>query len=61
MPAQDRRWGDEKRRPPLPREQTTQEGQQRPVGWREPRSPRLAAEDGELVAQHQDLDVFDCV
>ena len=39
-------------------QQPGQRGQDRPVGPRQPRSPGLALEHGDLVAQDQDLGVL---
>jgi hypothetical protein len=55
VPAKDCLGGDEERRPPLPRDQLRQRGDERPIGSVEARTGDLSAEDGELVAQHQDL------
>jgi hypothetical protein len=40
---------------------TGEGGHDRPVGPRQPRCPDLALQDGDLVAQHQDLAVLDTV
>ena len=63
VPAQERARGDDQGqlaaarggRPP------GQGGQDRPVGPRQPGCSDLALQDGDLVAQHQDLGVLDVV
>jgi hypothetical protein len=58
VPAQQRLWSDEEAGPPGSGEYTADGGQQRPVGKFELGAGGLAAEHGELVAQHQDLQVL---
>ena len=58
MPAQDRLGGDEERRPTLPWHEPGQGGDERSVGPGEPGSCDLAAQDGQLVAEHQDLRIL---
>jgi len=41
-----------------PRQDATDRGKQRPVGGLRPGTWSLAAQDRELVAQHQDLEVL---
>jgi hypothetical protein len=58
MPAQQRIRLDQEARSAVAWQDTADRGEQRPVGGLEPGSWDLAAKDGELVAQHQDLKVF---
>src|SRR6266700_6237757 len=58
VPAQDRIRGDKEARPARARERAAQHRQERTVGGLELRSLDLAAQHGELVAEHGDLDVF---
>ena len=58
VPAQDRLGRDEERRPALPWHEPGQGGDECPVGPAEPGSCDLAAQDGQLVAEHQDLGVL---
>ena len=58
MPAQDRLGRNEERRPPLAWHQLRQRGDERPVGPGEAGTGDLAAEDGQLVAKHEDLGVL---
>ena len=55
VPAQQRVGLDEEAGPHRPGQHAADRGQQRPVSGLEPGSWDLAAKDGELVAQHQDL------
>jgi hypothetical protein len=57
VPAQQRVGLDDEARPAGPG-QDAADREQRPVGGLEPWSWGLAAQDGELVAEHQDLKVF---
>ena len=57
MPAQDRFAGDEERCPPLPWHQPRQGGDECPVRPGEAGTGALAAQDGELVTEHEDLAV----
>jgi hypothetical protein len=57
-PVQQRVGLDEEAGPHRPGQHAADRGQQRPVSRLEPGSWDLAAKDGELVAQHQDLKVF---
>jgi hypothetical protein len=61
MPAQQRLGLDEEARPAGSRQDAADRSEQRPVGGLQPGSWGLAAEDGELVAQHQDLEVLGSV
>jgi hypothetical protein len=58
VPAQQRVGLDEEAGPAGPGQDAADRGEQRPVGGLEPWSWGLAAQDGELVAEHQDLKVF---
>jgi hypothetical protein len=57
-PAQDRLGRDEERRPALPRHQSGQGRDDCPIGPAEPGAGDLAAQDGELLAKHQNLRVL---
>jgi hypothetical protein len=57
VPAQQRLRLHEEARPAGPGQHAADRGQQRPVGGLQPESWDLAAQDGELVAEHQDLKV----
>jgi hypothetical protein len=58
MPAQQCPRADREDRPPVSRQNATKRRQQQPVRLAQPRSPRLAAQDRQLVAQHQDLQLL---
>jgi hypothetical protein len=58
MPAKDRLWRDEERRPPLPWHQPGQDCDQCPVRPRELGPSYLTAKDSQLLAEHQDLRVL---
>jgi hypothetical protein len=58
MPAQQRLWRDEKARPEVSGQDTTDRGEQRAVGGLEPRAWNVAAEHDELVAKNKDLKVL---
>jgi hypothetical protein len=58
VPAKDRLRRDEKRRPPLPGDQLRQRGDEGPVRPPEAGTGDLAAQYGELVAQHEDFGVL---
>jgi hypothetical protein len=58
MPAQQRLRLDEAPRPARPRQDPAQRGEQGAVGGLEPGSRDLAAQCGQLVAKHQDLQVL---
>lgn len=58
MPAKDRLWRDEERRPPLPWHQPRQDCDQCPVRPRELGPSYLTAKDSQLLAEHQDLRVL---
>jgi hypothetical protein len=58
MPTEDRLGRDEERCPPLTWHQLRQRGDERPVGPGEAGTGDLAAEDGQLVAKHEDLGVL---
>ncbi|MGD0985339.1 MAG: hypothetical protein ABSA65_16230 [Acidimicrobiales bacterium] len=55
MSLEDRLWRDELRAPPFTRNKVRQQCHQRTIGPGELRSLCLASENGELVAQHEDL------
>ena len=55
VPAQDRLGGDEEGSPALPWHETGQGGDECPVGPRESGPTDLAAQDGQLVAEQEDL------
>jgi hypothetical protein len=55
MPAKDRLGRDEERRPPSGRHERRQGGDERPVREEEARTANLTAEDGELLAEQEDL------
>jgi hypothetical protein len=57
VPAQQRLWLDEKAGPAGPWQQAADGGEQGTVGGLQPGSWDLAPQDGELVAEHQDLQV----
>lgn len=58
MPAQDRGWRDEQPGPTVHGQQADKRSVQCPVGPEHPWSRTAAVQDGELVAQHEDLDVL---
>jgi hypothetical protein len=58
VPAQDRGWRNEKTDPAVAGESVDESGDQCPVGPGDSSSPGLAVQYGELVAQHEDLDVL---
>ena len=58
VPAQDRLGSDEERRPTLPWHESGQGDDERPVGPGETGSGDLAAEDSQLLAEHQDLGIL---
>jgi hypothetical protein len=58
VPAQDRLWADEERSPVFSRNKTGQEGDEGPVGPAESGTGDLAAQHGQLVAEHEDLSVL---
>ena len=58
VPAKERLGPHTEGRPPLPRQQPAQRGEPRPIGQFEVGPRLVAAQDLELVAKHQDLDVF---
>src|ERR1039458_9718015 len=57
-PAQDRLWADEERSPVFSRNKTGQEGDEGPVGPAEAGTGDLAAQHGQLVAEHEDLSIL---
>jgi hypothetical protein len=61
VPAQQRLRLHKAARPARPGQHAADRGQQRPVGGLQPESWDLAAQDGELVAEHQDLKVFGAI
>ena len=58
VPAQECRGGNEERRPSRSGKDPAKTGEHYPIGWLVADAPDLAAQDLELVAQHQDLDVL---
>jgi hypothetical protein len=58
MPAQQGLGRDQEARPAGPGQHAADRGQQGAVGGLKPGSWGLAAQDGELMAQHQDLKVL---
>jgi hypothetical protein len=58
MPAQQRAWSDQPCVAQLARRVKGCRREQSPVSRTEPRSAHLAAENLELVPQHQQLEVF---
>ena len=58
VPAKQRLGPDAECRPPLPWQKPAQHGEPGPVGRLEARPRLLAAQDLELVAQYQDLDLL---
>jgi len=58
VPAQQGLELDEEARPAGPGQDAADRREQGPVGRLQPGSRRLAAQDGELVAQDEDLEVF---
>ncbi len=58
MPAQDRLWSDEEHRPAVTTQHPRERAQERAVGGFEARTRDLALQDRELMAQHEDLDIF---
>jgi hypothetical protein len=58
MPAKQRLGLDKEARPSGPGQDAADRREQGPVGRLQPGSRRLAAQDGELVAQDEDLEVF---
>jgi hypothetical protein len=58
VPAQDRDWRNENTDPAVAGESVDESGDQCPVGPGDSSSPGLAVQYGELVAQHEDLDVL---
>jgi hypothetical protein len=57
VPAQQRRRRDQEDRPPLPRQQLRQGGQQHPIRVPVSRAAHLPAQDRELMPQHRDLNL----
>jgi hypothetical protein len=58
VPAKNRLGRDEERRPPLSGDQLGQRGDERPIRPGEAGTGDLPAQDGQLVAQHEDLRVL---
>jgi hypothetical protein len=58
VPAQQRLWGDQQAGPAGPGQRAADRGKRGAVGGLQPRSWNLAAQDSELVAQDQDLQVL---
>ena len=61
MPAQQGLGLDEEARPVSPGQDAADRSEQRPVGRFEPGACDLAAEHGELVTQHQNLQVLGAI
>jgi hypothetical protein len=57
VPAQQRLRPHKEARPAGTGQHAADRGEQRPVGGLQPESWDLAAQDGELVAEHQDLKI----
>ena len=57
-PAEDGLWRYKEAVPPLTRDETREQSDQRTVGPAEAGAPDLAAEHGQLVAQDEDLGVL---
>jgi hypothetical protein len=58
VPAQQRLGRDQEARPAGAGQHAADRGEQRPVGGLEPGPRDLAAQDGELLAQDQDLEIL---
>src|ERR1035437_7389049 len=58
VPTEDRLGRDEERAPTLSRHKTSEEGDECTIGPGETRTVDLAAEYGQLMAEHQDLRVL---
>jgi hypothetical protein len=58
MPTQDRVRSDEEDRPAITAEHASERGEDRSVLRFEARSGDLALQDGELMAQHEDLEIL---
>ena len=58
MPTQDRVGSHEEDGPAVTAEHTRERGEDRSVGGFEARPCNLAVQHGELVAQHEDLDIL---
>jgi len=61
MPGQQRLRRDDQRRPPSARQQPARGREEETVGPRHPRSGLSPPEDGELVSEHDDLELFEVV
>jgi hypothetical protein len=61
MPPEQRGWRDEERAPARSRQQPTCCRKKDAIGRRQPRSPRLPTEDGQLVPEHDDLELLEVV
>ena len=58
VPGEDRLRPDEERSPALPRDEAGEQSDARPIRSGEARTAHLAAQHGQLVAQHQDLGIL---
>jgi hypothetical protein len=56
MPPEQRLGPDEESSPTLPPEEPAQPGEERSVSWPECGAGHLAAQDRDLVSEHDDLD-----
>ena len=59
MPTEQRVRRDEDRAPALARQDPTRGGEKRPIGGTQRWASELATNDGELVAEHQDLKLLE--
>src|SRR5207244_668944 len=58
MPTQDRVGLHQQDRPVVTTERTRERGEDRSITWLEARTRDLASQHSELMAQHEDLDIF---
>ena len=58
MPTQERRWRHEKQRPADARQASARSRQEQSVGRPKRRLPNVTAQDRQLVAEHDDLEVL---
>jgi hypothetical protein len=58
MPAQKRLWPHDQAASARRRQESRHCGKEGAIGWPEPRTSLLPAKHGQLVAQHEQLDVF---
>src|SRR5712691_7757036 len=59
MPAKQRRRSDDKRAPACSRQQTARGGEENSIGRAQLGPSELATENRELVAEHDDLELFE--